>query len=78
VVGTRLGIDDDDHDRPRFAFRMSPDVARNWAIYDLATDLQHAALFALSSALPDAGDPIVDVTDDDGGLGDVLDDPGPG
>jgi hypothetical protein len=50
VVGTRLGIDDDEHDRrPRFAFRTPPAVARNWAIYDLTTQLQHAAVDAIGS-----------------------------
>lgn len=52
VVGTRLGIDDDEHDRPRFAFRLPAATARNWAIYDLTTDLQHAAVAAIGAPKP--------------------------
>ncbi|MEZ5181295.1 MAG: DUF2017 family protein [Acidimicrobiales bacterium] len=51
AVGTRLGIEDDDHRRPRFGFRRSPDEQRNWAIYELATQVQHEATLALQDGL---------------------------
>ncbi|MCU1498255.1 MAG: hypothetical protein JWM47_2208 [Acidimicrobiales bacterium] len=44
VVGTRLGIEDDDHDH-----RVGPDdpAAGLWSIYDFGTWLQHAVIDAL-------------------------------
>lgn len=45
VVGTRLGIEDDDHEDQR----VGPDdpAAALWSIYDFSTWLQHAVIDAL-------------------------------
>ena len=45
VVGTRLGIDDDESDRPRLA-ADHPDVAL-WEVYDFSTQVQYFVITAL-------------------------------
>lgn len=45
VVGTRLGIDDDDVDRPRLD-RDDPEAAL-WEVYDFSTQLQYFVVAAL-------------------------------
>lgn len=46
VVGTRLGIDDDERDRPRLS-PDDPDVAL-WDIYDFSTQIQYFVVAALN------------------------------
>lgn len=47
VVGTRLGIDDDQSDRPRLG-RNDPDAAL-WDVYDFSTQIQYFVVAALES-----------------------------
>ena len=47
VVGTRLGMDDDESDRPPLS-RSDPDAAL-WDVYDFSTQIQYFVVSALES-----------------------------
>jgi hypothetical protein len=67
AAGTRLGIEDDEHRRPRFGFRLSPAQARDWEIYEISGLLQYAAIQALQG-----GDLGGGLDGDDGGDGEPV------